>query len=109
MNTWSSEQAFLISSCKYLTIKQKISCATIVRIFKGKTGSLPIAKTSSGWISYDEILELKNIPDEVIIAGDHVIYFLAKENAVSEMELKLFQNVFVTDLSQPIPMHIHNF
>ena len=66
---WATEQAILVRS---LTSDPKAlsNIALIVRVLGGDTRDLPIAESSSGWMSYTDIIRWKSIPDRIFLAAD---------------------------------------
>jgi hypothetical protein len=68
--TWASDQA----RCVHLLTTNSAdlqSCAETVRLCGGNTQDLPVARSSRGWLSTEDIARMREIPSEIGITDMH--------------------------------------
>lgn len=99
---WSSEQADLLAVSTQLSPSQKAQCAGIVRVCGGYMESLPIAETSSGWVSVGDIAAMDDLPNEVILFQD-AAYHNMKSNLGRDdrPEINLVPGVIAVGMGWP--------
>lgn len=75
LSSWASEQADLVTQL-FDEPEYQMSCAGVIRRCGGDTKNLPIAYFQGAWISYPEIVQTKNLPDEIILLDPLLINLL---------------------------------
>jgi hypothetical protein len=78
LSTWASEQAELVARL-YHEPEDQMLCASVIRRCGGDTKNLPIAYFQGNWISYREIVQAKNIPDEILLLEPLLISMLGRK------------------------------
>lgn len=94
---WLEEQYDLIIGSSKLTLKEKIEAARVLCSLTIPCEKLPIARTSDGWKTYEEITKMNH--------GDHVLLrFCFNE---SEHSLQLLPNIISAEMGA-LSVHIDN-
>lgn len=97
VSSWATEQAVL--ACKtFKSPEEQIDCARIVRALGGDTSDLFITLGVTGWLNQHAILNLSNLPDEILLA--HEYDYRLKNEILGD--IKLNNNVFVCTHGAPI-------
>lgn len=63
---WATEQADLVPQL-YDQADAQATCGEIIRLCGGSTNNLPIAIYQGAWVSYADLAQNKNLPDEILL------------------------------------------
>lgn len=63
---WATEQADLIPQL-YEQADAQAACGEIIRLCGGSTKNLPVAIYQDAWVSYVDLAQNKNLPDEILL------------------------------------------
>lgn len=92
LRPWLEEQYNLVVNSVKLSENEKIDIAKSLYALGFPCKKLPIANTSEGWKTYDDLVKME--------FGDHVLLrFVVKEN---ESSLNLFPNILYAQMGTPI-------
>lgn len=100
---WSSEQADLIPNSVNEPEEQAV-CAETIAVCGGRTGSLPIAHGSSGWLNYSQIVERFRSAREIVLISEPA-YYMEK---MKFKEFKLNDNVIAVSMGIPGILQTHS-
>ena len=67
LSTWASEQSDLVQKT-FDKPKELRRCSEVIKACFGKTGNLPIAFSSNGWKSAQDISNWHNPPNEILLS-----------------------------------------
>lgn len=90
---WATEQADIVPQL-YEQADAQAACGEIIRLCGGNTKNLPIAIYQGAWVSYTDIAQNKNLPDEVLLLDP---MYLRLEKPVERLVLD--SNVMMVDHS----------
>jgi hypothetical protein len=93
---WASEQAVLLAE-SINDAELLNNCAMTIRRCGGNTGRLPIAETSRGWISVEDIYKWEDLPDEIFLVQDAALWLKRREVGA----FTLNDNVMVSNPGSP--------
>jgi hypothetical protein len=66
LSKWADEQSKLIPTI-YKDPKEQAECAEVIVRCGGDVSNLPVAQLGGEWVSYQDILDKKDLPDEIYI------------------------------------------
>ena len=97
LETWATHQATMLAALD-LQPEAQAELAAFVHLFGGDTATLTIAECTSGWVTAQNIRELKNPPDEVVIVNGPA-HEITKTLGLDELTLN--SDVFLTSMDAP--------
>jgi len=100
---WATEQADLVRSV-YSDPKLLEECAATIRMCGGYTKNLPVAEGGSGWLSAEDILAWKNVPNEILLVHNAGLSLIRRRLAVA-----LYENVLAVGVGWPGMLQTRNF
>ena len=91
LKDWANEQADLIKNV-WEKPELQAACAQYIRICGGDTKNLPICLNKNKWLSAQDIIKLKDLPDRIIILDHFSIEYETK----LLKSFELYDHIFIT-------------
>jgi hypothetical protein len=106
LSIWATEQAALLSQSG-LAPNIGVVAAAVVRTLGGHTENLPVAQTSSGWVTFADISERKQLPDGKPLPQEVIVVQKAEIANMKFEKFELHPNVLSTEMTTSLTTELY--